>query len=151
MKKQRLNENNEIVHSTISALLVKGDEILLIQKADPKYAKKWSIVAGHVEEGEEIECAFLREIEEEIGIKLNRNDYHKSFFFENLDDQCRYDQVKKHDWHVFSVTKDIEIDQLTIDKDEIIQMKWFKLKDLPKFKEKLTSGAFSLFKKLEYI
>lgn len=150
MKKKRINKNMEIVHSTISALFLKNDEILLIQKADPKYEKKWSIIAGHVEHNESIESAFLREVKEEVGISLQKDDYQKIHFFENLNDECRYDNVKKHDWHVFSILKNISINEMVFDKSEIIQAKWFKLEQIPKFKENLTSGAYSLFEKLNY-
>ena len=48
-------------------------EILLQKRASTKKQEpnKWSICAGHVDAGETVESAIIREMEEEIGIKLS--------------------------------------------------------------------------------
>ena len=62
------NKNNEKIHLTVAAMFFKDDKVLIIQKADPAYKKKYSIVAGHVEEGEDNLTAAKREIYEESGV-----------------------------------------------------------------------------------
>lgn len=51
-------------------------EVLLQKRAATKkqYPNKWAICAGHIDAGEHYETAMLREIDEELGVKLTIND-----------------------------------------------------------------------------
>lgn len=141
MKLERLNKSNQKVHTTVAALFFKGEDILIIQKADPAYKKKFSVVAGHVEEGESIEDALLREVSEEMSINISSYSLLKSFI--ELPDSCRYG-VDVHDWHVYQVNHEIDIDKIEFDKEEIVGLKWVNKKDLPEMKEFFTSGSKSM-------
>lgn len=50
--------------------MLKGDEVLLIQRGRAPLKGHWSIPGGKVERGERIEDAVKREIEEETGVKV---------------------------------------------------------------------------------
>lgn len=56
----------EIVGSTI---IEDGDGKILLVKS-PKWHNKWTMPGGHIEPGEKIKEALLREAEEEVGLKL---------------------------------------------------------------------------------
>ncbi len=142
MKVEKINKNNEKIHVTVAAMFFKDDKVLIIQKADPAYKKKYSIVAGHVEEGESIEDALLREVAEETG--LNISEYTLMESFKELKDSCRYG-VNLHDWHVYRIEHEIDIDKIDFDKEEIIALHWVSLSDLPSMKEYFTSGSKSMF------
>jgi ADP-ribose pyrophosphatase YjhB (NUDIX family) len=49
-------------------LLDENDQLLLIQRARPPSAGKWSVPGGKVELGESLEAAALRELKEETGL-----------------------------------------------------------------------------------
>ena len=89
MKVEKINKNNEKIHVTVAAMFFKDDKVLIIQKADPAYKKKYSIVAGHVEEGESIEDALLREVAEETGLNISEYTLMESFkkFIQNHKDE----------------------------------------------------------------
>lgn len=52
-------------------ILIRGDEILMARRAAHKqnYPNTWSFPGGHVEPGETIEEALVRELREEVGVK----------------------------------------------------------------------------------
>ncbi|ACB39722.1 NUDIX hydrolase [Pyrobaculum neutrophilum] len=53
----------------VAAAAVRGGEILLIKRKYPPSAGKWSLPGGHVELGEKLEEAVLRELKEETGLE----------------------------------------------------------------------------------
>ncbi|MFZ8807595.1 MAG: NUDIX hydrolase [Pyrobaculum sp.] len=52
----------------VAALAVKDGKILLVKRKYPPSAGKWSLPGGHVELGERLEEAVLRELKEETGV-----------------------------------------------------------------------------------
>ena len=71
MKVEKTTKNGDKKHQTVAALFFNGEKMLIIQKADPAYQKKYSVIAGHVEDGETIEDALLREVYEETGLNIS--------------------------------------------------------------------------------
>lgn len=92
----------EIVGSAI--IENKKGEILLVKS--PKWNNKWTMPGGHIEPGEKIEDALLREAEEEVGLKLKSKgivafgeligskDFHRPAHFIYFDILCRTDSTK---------------------------------------------------------
>jgi len=52
----------------VAALAVKDGKILLVKRRYPPSAGRWSLPGGHVELGERLEEAVLRELKEETGV-----------------------------------------------------------------------------------
>ncbi|ABL88918.1 NUDIX hydrolase [Pyrobaculum islandicum DSM 4184] len=52
----------------VAALVVRDRKVLLIKRRYPPSAGKWSLPGGHVELGERLEDAVLRELKEETGL-----------------------------------------------------------------------------------
>lgn len=56
-------------------ILKKGNEVLLGRRINTGYFDGWyTVPSGHVEEGELPLAALSREVEEEIGLKINKDD-----------------------------------------------------------------------------
>jgi mutator protein MutT len=58
----------------VSICVVRGTRVLLTQRAKPPFLDKWSLPGGHVEAGEKLEEAALRELSEETGVKAELHD-----------------------------------------------------------------------------
>ncbi len=66
---RRKNMPTSIV--TVDALLVADDHILMIRRAKQPFQNMLAFPGGHVEEGEGLREAAVRELEEEVGIVLD--------------------------------------------------------------------------------
>ncbi|WP_424712480.1 NUDIX domain-containing protein [Kitasatospora acidiphila] len=53
---------------TADIAVIRGDEVLLIQRADEPHKGSWALPGGYVDEGETSRAAAARELEEETGI-----------------------------------------------------------------------------------
>jgi len=59
------------VYLNVHLVLFKEDSVLLLQRKNTGYADGWyAFSAGHVEDGEKLVSAMIREAREEIGIEL---------------------------------------------------------------------------------
>ena len=63
-----LNTAMQAPKVAVAALAVKDGKILLVKRKYPPSAGKWSLPGGHVELGERLEEAVLRELKEETGV-----------------------------------------------------------------------------------
>jgi 8-oxo-dGTP diphosphatase / 2-hydroxy-dATP diphosphatase len=68
------------MRSTTLCLLLKDDRVLLAMKKRGFGAGRWNGVGGKVQEGETIEAAALREMEEEIGVRAKEGALEKAAF-----------------------------------------------------------------------
>ncbi len=59
---------------TVDGVLVSGRRVLLIERTKAPYMDKLVFPGGHVEEGESLTEAVVRELEEEIGVRVSEND-----------------------------------------------------------------------------
>ena len=94
-------------------------EILLFRS--PKWSNKWTMPGGHIEPGEKIEDALLREAEEETGLKLKpikiiafgeligSKDFHRPAHFIYFDLLCK-----------------IGGGEIKLDNQELIEYRWVK-------------------------
>lgn len=55
--------------AAVGVVCLRGDEVLLIRRANPPRAGEWSLPGGRIEWGERAEAAALRELREETGVE----------------------------------------------------------------------------------
>jgi 8-oxo-dGTP diphosphatase len=56
--------------AAVGAVVLDGDQVLLVRRGEPPSRGRWSIPGGLIHLGERIEDAVLREVEEECGLRI---------------------------------------------------------------------------------
>ena len=94
--KETKAQNGKSMHYSVGALIYKDDKYLLIYRAIPPFG--FASVAGHIDEDENPEQALVREVEEEIGLKIKSK---KLLFEEELDWNWCNKGIDNHYWYLF--------------------------------------------------
>lgn len=97
--KEGVATNGEQMHYSEGAMVQKDGNYLLIDRAVPPLG--FAGVAGHVDENEDPEQSLLREVEEEVGLKITDR---KLLFEEELDWNWCSKGVDIHYWYLFGCT-----------------------------------------------
>jgi isopentenyl-diphosphate Delta-isomerase len=109
---------------------------LLIQRRSPtkeNYPNLWDIsVAGHISAGEDSIASALRESEEEIGVKLNREDFQYLFAIveQVVLNNGTYTDNEIHD--VYLVRTDLDISSTQIQEEEVAEIRFIDFRELEK-------------------
>ena len=121
-------------HRAVYAFIVDNNSNILLQKrsADKKlWPNKWDVtIGGHVNAGEFGRQALIRECREELGIEITDDEikyivsttsvYNKNNYINNHYDEC------------YIITKDINIEDLKLQKEEVSDAKFFPKEELLK-------------------
>lgn len=98
----------------ISGCVIKrNNKILMVQEAQKKCYGQWNFPAGHVDEGEKITEAAIREVYEETGCKVKLT---------GVLPICSKDD--KEPRIMVRFTADIIEENIKFDKEEILDVKW---------------------------
>lgn len=108
----------------VHLFLLRGDKVLLLRRWNTGYEDgKYSVVAGHVEEGETVTEAVIREAKEEVGIRIDSED------LEVVEVMHRKSNDERVDFFVRATTWSGELSNLEADKCDDVG--WFSLAALP--------------------
>jgi 8-oxo-dGTP pyrophosphatase MutT (NUDIX family) len=101
------------------AVFVKDGLVLLVKRAPHKvwYPNQWDLVGGHVERGESVETALVREAQEEVGLTPKR--FH---WIAELSEPQSSDNLNTR-YHVYAVTE-WDGGEPTLLGDEHTAMQW---------------------------
>lgn len=154
--RKEVRENN-LWHRTIQVLIYNSNKEIMLQlrnKNKKLFPDLWDFsVAGHIDSGgNEIDTA-VREIEEEIGLKVKKEEL-QFYKIKKLNPKYKQYTDNKH-VYVFLLKKDIEIKELKIQKEEVQELKWISLnafeKELENNKEKYVPHGEYWFEIIEKI
>jgi ADP-ribose pyrophosphatase YjhB (NUDIX family) len=116
-------------HVTCDAIIVKAGKVLLEKRGSFKGKKllesgKWALIGGFLDLNETIVQGIKREIKEEIGIEVDSLE-----LFRIVNHPDRPNEDRQNVTFVF-VTEDIKGDPKA-DGEEVSELKWFELENLP--------------------
>ena len=119
-------------HKIACIFVVNDDNEIIMQKRSPKKVTNpngWVCSAsGHIDAGEGIEEGALRELKEEIGVRAEKVDLkHIGTVFE---DYKSGDINVTHISEIFVIYKNIKIDTLVLQEEEVSDAKYFTLKEI---------------------
>ena len=119
-----MNQSQENISITVYAFIHHGDRLLLTRDREGKPG--WKLPGGHREVGETIQQALEREIEEEVGIKLQPE---KIFLIKD------FFRTEPSTYNIRIFIKGIsKTSAVIINKDELIDAQWFSIieaKEIP--------------------
>lgn len=111
-------------------VFIKNNSVLLVQQRKESAHGLWSYPGGHVEDGETLEQAAIREVKEELSADLISPKFMKTYTVETLRGAL--------DINTFTGELSGEI---TLKDDELMTYKWFTLKELEKSKGTLRGSC----------
>ncbi len=131
-------KNVEFYHKPVWIWIMNSKNEVLVQKRAKtmkNHPNKWDMSsAGHVVSGETSIQGAIREVYEELGIKTQESDY--KFISEYIADQ--FFEIAQ----VYLLKLDLDITNLTLQKEEVSEVKWLCYDD---FKELFLSKDFVTF------
>lgn len=129
---RRLDEIPNGANIMASYILIKNNDMYLMEQATEKNNFRWSIPGGHKLSGETVENGLERELKEELGVS-NLN-YKKI-------DTIKF-PLGKYIFNVFFSEDIIDLNKLQFQEDEVIQVKWFTKEEILKLidEEKIARG-----------
>lgn len=121
-------------HRAVFAFIIDDNQNILLQKRSAQkklWPNKWDVtIGGHVSKGEFGRQALIRECKEELGIDITDNEikyiisttsvYNKDGYINNHYDEC------------YIITKKIDTSKITLQEDEVSDIKYFEKEDLLK-------------------
>ncbi len=116
----------------------KKNKILLIRRSDGMWGKSWSIPGGYVEHGESVEKALLRELKEELDLKVMKTKFlsHEEFI-----------HPKKPNIQFVSLNFIVIAKEKIFPNEEINEAKWFELSKITKIDHKIPREALEIINK----
>lgn len=143
-------------HRAVYAFIIDNNGNVLLQKrsANKKlWPNMWDVtVGGHVDSGEFGRQALIRETKEELGIEISDEDIKYLVGSTSINEQG--DIINKHYNECYLITKNIDVSNIVIQKEEVSKVKYFSREELIKridnnyegLTEKI--GAWNFLKKI---
>lgn len=121
-------------HRAVYAFVINDDGKVLLQKrsANKKlWPNLWDVTAGgHVDSGEFGRQALIRETKEELGIQISDDDIKYLVGSTSVNEQG--DIINKHYNECYLITKNINISDIVLQKEEVDEVKYFTKEELIK-------------------
>ena len=122
LDKEEAHDKN-LLHNEVAIFVINDHNQVLLQKrsANKRFnPNKWALCAGHVDAYESLEDAAIREIKEEIGIDVPKNDLHKYG-----EKELTLRDSNSHVTYFYYLKTNKCEDDFTIQLEELSEVKWF--------------------------
>lgn len=143
-------------HRAVYAFIIDDNKNVLLQKRSSTkklWPNMWDVtVGGHVDSGEFGRQALIREVKEELGIEINDDDIKYLVGSTSINEQG--DIINKHYNECYLITRNIDISDIKVQKEEVSEVKYFSeeelLKRIANNYEGLTNkiGAWNFLKRI---
>ena len=114
-------------HRAVYAFIIDDKGNILLQKRSNNkklWPNMWDVtVGGHVDAGEFGRQALIREVKEELGISINDDDIKYLVGSTSINEQG--DIINKHYNECYLITKNIDISDIKIQKEEVSEVRYF--------------------------
>lgn len=127
MDKEKAHNLN-LFYWVVGIFVINNKKQVLLQKRGANKKIKpnmWAMCAGHVKVDEQFEIAAVRELNEEIGLKVSQNDLH---LLESMEVQKT--DKNSHLTRFYYVISNRNEDEFKIQEEELSEVKWFNIDDV---------------------
>ena len=109
---------------SVHLLLIKSGRVLLLRRYNTGYEDgNYSMVAGHIEGGEELKTAMIREAREEAGIEISPSDLEVVGVIHSV--------TEGEYFHFYLTASDWMGEVSNMEPDKCDDLSWFDINDLP--------------------
>ena len=125
--KEEAHDNN-LLHNEVAVFIINNKKQVLLQKrsANKRFnPNKWALCAGHVDAGESLESAALRELKEEVGINITTCDL-KPF----AEREFTIRDSNSHVTYFYYTKSNLNEKDFIIQKEELSEVKWFDIDEV---------------------
>ena len=119
-----------LVRVVCGVVIEKDGKYLLVQEKQPKAYGLWNLSAGHVDEGESLEQAAVREAKEEVGFDIELIDHLLTM----------HSSIDRPVLHAYSCK--LIGGELAFPPDEILDAQWFSYDDIIAMKDTLRNPDY---------
>ncbi|WP_338401517.1 NUDIX hydrolase [Neptunicella marina] len=115
------------VATAVGALMICDDKLLLVERAKNPGKGLLGVPGGFVDPFESAEQALCREIDEEVGVKV---DIHQLQYFGSWANEYLYAEINYHTQDFYYVVELASKPQLTLQQSEVSGVKWLSKHEL---------------------
>lgn len=127
MDRDTVHEKN-LLHYEVYCMIINDKKEVLLQKRSA--TKKlnpniYAITAGHVDAGEDFETAIIREVKEELGLDIKKEELKKY-----TDNEVKIRERNSNISVYYYIKRNIKEDEFKIQEEELSEVKWFRIDDI---------------------
>ncbi len=131
-------------HKSVHVWIINDKNELLLQKRSPEkdsHPNEWDIsTAGHIHSGETPINTAIREAKEELGIDVKENELEKLCTLKNQSVQRDGKFINNELVDVYLVRKNLDLNKLTLQPEEVSEVKLIQYKNLQRIIARETPG-----------
>lgn len=116
---------NKQLHKEICVFILNDQKEVLLQKRSPNkkaYPNRWALLTGRVELNETFKNAAIREINEEVGLKINKENLNLFLKRTFTNDNIHYEIT-----YFYYIKSNLKESDFIIQKEELSQVKWINI------------------------
>lgn len=120
--------DRNLLHNEIAVFIINDQNQILLQKrsANKRFnPNKWALCAGHVDAGESLENAALREVKEEVGLFLSDEDLHPY-----SEREISIKDTNSHITYFYYAKTNLKEEDFIIQLEELSEVKWFDIDEV---------------------